>query len=66
MASIDEHGIQVPLTVRPDADGYEVVCGHRRLRAASLLALKSVPCIVRTLKDDDEARELGLVDNLQA
>lgn len=66
IASIEEHGIQVPLLVREDRDreGYEVICGHRRLKAASLSGLKTVPCIVRTLSDD-QAREIGLVDNLQ-
>ena len=79
-ASMREHGIQVPLLVRPvaldcmsgdslpDSDGitdaYEIVAGHRRLRAAEIAGLAAVPCIVRKMSDD-EAREIGLVDNLQ-
>lgn len=66
-ASIEQHGIQVPLIVRPLArDGFkfEIVAGHRRFNAAAALDLASVPCIVRELTDD-QAREIGLVDNLQ-
>lgn len=65
-ASIEQHGIQVPLIVRLiSQDGYyEVVAGHRRLAAACNVGLKTVPCIVRQLTDD-HAREIGLVDNLQ-
>lgn len=64
--SIREHGIQVPLLVRPGqvGDRLEVVAGHRRLRVAHALELKAVPCIVREMSDD-QAREIGLVDNLQ-
>ncbi|MDE2104118.1 MAG: ParB/RepB/Spo0J family partition protein [Patescibacteria group bacterium] len=46
------------------AGDYEIVAGHRRLAAAIAGGLKSVPCIVRELTDD-QAREIGLVDNLQ-
>jgi ParB family chromosome partitioning protein len=66
-ASIEQHGIQVPLIVRPLAqDGFkfEIVAGHRRFNAAAELNLDFVPCIVRDL-NDDQAREIGLVDNLQ-
>jgi ParB family chromosome partitioning protein len=66
-ASIQQHGIQVPLIVRPlvqDGFKFEIVAGHRRFNAAAALDLAEVPCIVRELSDD-QARELGLVDNLQ-
>jgi ParB/RepB/Spo0J family partition protein len=73
-ASIKAHGIQVPLLVRfagveddegpPGIEIYQVIAGHRRLEASRLLGLAAVPCIVRDL-DDDQAREIGLVDNLQ-
>ncbi|MDR3741627.1 MAG: ParB/RepB/Spo0J family partition protein [Terracidiphilus sp.] len=68
--SIRQHQIQVPLTVRPlrdlegDGEQYEIVAGHRRLEAARRALLDSAPCIVRELTDD-EAREIGLIDNLQ-
>lgn len=43
---------------------YEIVAGHRRFAAARKLGLKTVPCIVREISDD-EAREIMLVENLQ-
>jgi ParB family chromosome partitioning protein len=71
IASIREHGIQVPLLVRVTAYAstdsgfsYEIIAGHRRFRAAFKLNLPDVPCIVRDLSDD-EAKEIGLIDNLQ-
>jgi ParB/RepB/Spo0J family partition protein len=65
-ASIREHGINVPLLVRPIAepDAYEIVCGHRRCDAAIMAGLGTVPCIVREL-DDATAAEIALIDNLQ-
>lgn len=65
VASIRQHGILVPLLVRPCEDGrYEVVAGSRRLAAAQEIGLPDVPCIIRSC-DDAEARALALVDNLQ-
>jgi ParB/RepB/Spo0J family partition protein len=43
---------------------FEIVAGHRRFKAASILKLAELPCIVREL-DDVAAREVGLIDNLQ-
>jgi ParB/RepB/Spo0J family partition protein len=69
-ASIQAKGINVPLIVRPikhkgkDSGDFEIVAGERRSRAAQLAARSDAPCIVRDLSDD-EARELGMVDNLQ-
>jgi ParB/RepB/Spo0J family partition protein len=64
--SIRQHGIQVPLLARSSAssDRLEIVAGHRRFKAAEDLGLQTVPCIVREMTDD-QAREIGLVDNLQ-
>jgi ParB family transcriptional regulator, chromosome partitioning protein len=70
--SIKVHGVQVPLLVRnlESPEGwnggprYEIVAGHRRHAAAIVAGLRDVPCIVRDLTDA-EAREIGLVDNLQ-
>ena len=45
--SIKSLGIIQPITVRPDADGFVVICGHRRLHAARSAGLEQVPCIVR-------------------
>ena len=64
-ASIRRHGILQPLTVRPAGDGqWELVAGERRLRAAKLAGLETVPCI-RRAADDWESALLALVENLQ-
>ncbi|MGI5818087.1 MAG: ParB/RepB/Spo0J family partition protein [Armatimonadota bacterium] len=52
--SIDEDGLIQPMIVRPTDDpdyGYEVVCGHRRLRALQLIDRETAECIVRELSD---------------
>lgn len=64
-SSIRRHGILQPLTVRPAGGGkWELVAGERRLRAARMAGLETVPCIRRTA-DDREAALLALVENLQ-
>lgn len=65
--SIRTEGVRVPLQVRPLPDGrFDLLAGHRRLRAAQLVGLDAVPCLVRTDVDDDrEARFVVLLDNLQ-
>lgn len=62
--SIKVYGILEPLLVRPDADGYQLVAGERRYRAASLAGLKEVPVIVKDLPDRD-VKEIMLIENLQ-
>ena len=62
--SIAEYGVLSPLTVRPRPDGYELVAGERRLRAARMAGLSEVPCIVMEL-DLEEASFIALVENLQ-
>jgi ParB family transcriptional regulator, chromosome partitioning protein len=62
--SIREHGILQPLLVREIADGYELIAGERRLRAAGEAGLEEVPIIV-TQAPDEAALELALVENLQ-
>ncbi len=62
--SIDRHGILQPLTVRRASEGWELIAGERRLRAAKLAGLKEVPCI-ETTADDRESALLALVENLQ-
>jgi ParB family chromosome partitioning protein len=64
VASIREKGVLVPVTVRPTPDGYELVAGERRFRAAEAAGLSVIPAVVRKLTDR-EALEVALVDNLQ-
>jgi ParB family chromosome partitioning protein len=64
--SIKERGIiQPPLVRRRDnGDGYEIVAGERRWRAAQLAGLKEIPIVIREV-DSAEAYELALVENVQ-
>ena len=62
--SIREHGIVEPLVVRARENGFELIAGERRLRAARLAGLESVPAVVREM-DDREALEVTLIENLQ-
>ena len=63
-ASVARHGILQPLTVRRTPTGWELVAGERRLRAAVLAGLSTVPCL-ETEADSDESAVLALVENLQ-
>ncbi len=62
--SIRQVGILQPLTVRPSDQGWELIAGERRLRAACLAGLTHVPCLV-TETDDEGSSLLALVENLQ-
>lgn len=62
--SIRSQGILQPLTARPNDDGYELVIGARRYRAAVLVGLAEVPVIVRELTDE-ETLEIMLIENDQ-
>ena len=62
--SIRQHGILQPLLVRPvEGEKHEVVAGERRYRAATELALKEVPVVIKEL-DDNAAFQLALIENL--
>ncbi|MEO6110163.1 MAG: ParB/RepB/Spo0J family partition protein [Candidatus Saccharimonadales bacterium] len=62
--SIREHGILQPIIVTADGDGFQIVAGERRFRAAGIAGLATVPVIVRTLTDQHKL-ELSLIENLQ-
>lgn len=64
--SVTENGILVPTLVRPsqDRNGYEMVSGHRRMKAAELNGLDKVPAIVRDLSDD-QATIIMVDSNIQ-
>ena len=63
--SIAEHGVLLPLVVRSLGDKkYQIVAGERRWRAAKLAGLKTVPAVVRSLKELQQL-EIALVENVQ-
>ena len=62
--NIAEIGIIQPVTVRQRGEGYELICGERRFRAARLLNLPEIPAIVRNLTDE-EAADVSDCENLQ-
>ena len=62
--SIREHGVLMPVLVRPLDGGYEIVSGHNRVEAAKLAGLDKVPVTVREL-DDDTATILMVDSNLR-
>jgi ParB family chromosome partitioning protein len=63
-ASIKEQGVLQPLLIRPTGDGYAIIAGERRYRAAQLAGLKEVPVVILEV-DDPTAQKLALVENLQ-
>lgn len=63
-ASIEEHGIIQPLIVTRTPDGYQLIAGERRWRAARLAGLATVPVIVKDAAPG-EMLELALVENVQ-
>ena len=62
--SIRADGVLQPLLVRPDGNRYTLIVGERRLRAARLAALTTVPAIVREI-EPDRMLEVTLVENIQ-
>ncbi|MBQ0080558.1 MAG: ParB/RepB/Spo0J family partition protein [Alistipes sp.] len=62
--SIHELGIIQPVTLRKDQDGYLIISGERRWRAAKIAGLKSIPAYVREV-DDDNLNAMAIVENIQ-
>jgi ParB family chromosome partitioning protein len=62
--SIRERGVLQPILVRPVDDGYELIAGERRWRAAQRAQLHSIPALVRE-HDDSGSAELALIENIQ-
>ena len=62
--SIRSYGILHPLTVRRRSGRYELVAGERRLRAAKLIGLREVPCVLMDVNMED-AGLIALIENLQ-
>jgi ParB family chromosome partitioning protein len=62
--SIAANGVLQPIVVRRDGQGYEIVAGERRWRAAQRAGLRTIPVVVRDVTPD-KALELALIENLQ-
>lgn len=63
-ASIRAQGVLQPLVVREVAQGYEIIAGERRWRAAQLAGLTDVPVVVKSISDE-AAMAVGLIENMQ-
>ena len=62
--SIRSHGIVQPLVVRRRGDGYELIAGERRWRAAKLAGIPRVPIVVKEVPDES-LLEIALIENIQ-
>ena len=62
--SIAQHGLLQPILVRPAGDGFEIIAGERRWRAAQKARLHKIPALVRDLTDSTTA-EAALIENVQ-
>jgi len=63
-ASIEEHGLIQPVVLRKMKKGYEIVAGERRWRAARLIGIKEIPCIIKELTDEENML-LAIIENMQ-
>jgi ParB family chromosome partitioning protein len=62
--SIQEHGLLQPILAKPDGEGYQIIAGERRWRAAQMAGLRTIPVIVKEI-GEVEAAEISLIENLQ-
>ena len=62
--SIRERGVLQPVIVKPAEDGYELVAGERRWRAAQLAGEPTIPALVHVMVDQAGSLELALIENL--
>lgn len=62
--SIRERGVLQPILLRPDAEGFMIIAGERRWRAAQRARLHSIPAIVRDI-DESTLAEIALIENIQ-
>lgn len=64
ISSIKEKGVIQPILVRKTADGFELIAGERRLRAAQTIGMEKIPAIIRNVADIDML-EISLIENIQ-
>jgi ParB family chromosome partitioning protein len=62
--SIRENGIIQPILLRPDGNGFELIAGERRWRAAQRAELRKIPAVIREIADDKKL-EIALIENIQ-
>jgi ParB family chromosome partitioning protein len=62
--SIKKHGIIQPIVARKIANGYEIIAGERRLKAAQEIGLKKIPVIIKSI-NNEKSLEIALVENIQ-
>ena len=63
--SIARHGVLQPITVRRAGEGFEIISGERRWRAARNAGLETLPAVVRDDVSDEVSLELAIVENIQ-
>jgi ParB family chromosome partitioning protein len=63
-ASIAEHGVIQPIIVSETLEGYRLIAGERRVRAAQMAGLDRIPAVVRQVADHDQL-QLALIENIQ-
>ena len=62
--SIKEHGVIQSILVRPKGKKFELICGERRFRASKLAGIKTIPCLIREV-DDEQAFQMQIIENLE-
>ena len=62
--SVKEHGVIQPILVVKNEDGYNIVAGERRWRAAKMVGLKTIPAIVKDYTDTKK-KQVALIENIQ-
>ena len=62
--SIKEHGVFQPIIVKRAIQGYEIIAGERRVKAAQKAGLETIPAIIKDF-NDTEMMEIALLENLQ-
>lgn len=65
VASIKEKGVLQPIILTKTDEGYMIIAGERRFRAAGLAGLKKIPAIIRNVESEAERLELALIENIQ-